>query len=376
MRRATWLALVTVVLTGCGGVPPETDPLAPIPEDINPDQIVPAPLAESWRRTFENALTIRPAVGENNVYLAFSNELAALRALDGEPLWSVPLDSEISAAPVALGAQVVVATGGDDDFPARVWWIANDSSIAAQREMERPPLEIGAVPGTVVYIDDSGVGRIAGGVEWRVPVEGPVTIDLSVEDTLALVTTSGGRLLALDTDDGELRWDYVADGGQLTRPAIADGRVYFGDSEGRVIALRASNGGRLWDRSLGVNFVGAPAVTEDLLWVAGLDAQLRIFKAGNGTLLHTMPLSSRNYLDMTTFDVWTVVGPQYGPWVAYRGPTRAESNRAPGRVGRPVRIQTPGQAVALELPAGSGTAGIAVVNGEETLIFLQPQRGR
>ena len=376
MLRRIVIALLLLPLAACGGPTAETDPLASIADDVNPDQRTPPQLAESWRRTFDDPLTIRPTVGASNVYLAFGNELAALRAADGESLWRVPLDSEISAAPLALGGQVVVGTAGDDEgTPPRILWIANDSSIAAQRPIEAPPLEIAGVPGTVVYIDGSSVGRLAGGIEWRLPVETTETIELSLEDGLVFVTAAPGRLLALDERDGTVRWEYVGTAG-LTRPVIAEGRVYFGDTEGNVTSLHVADGKVAWQRPLGIGIVGGPVLTADLVWFAGLGAELRAFKAANGTIQHTAPLSSRTYLDMATYDPWVIVGPHRGPWVTVRGPTRSERGRSPALPGRTVQVRLPGQAVDLELAAGSGPAGVALVNGEETLVFLQLLRAR
>jgi len=370
------VALLLLPLAACGGPTVETDPLASIAADVDPDQRTPPQLAESWRRTFEDPLTIRPTVGANNVYLAFGNELAALRAADGEPLWRIPLDSEISAAPVALGAQVIVGTAGDDDgTPARILWIANDSSIAAQRPIEAAPLEIDGTPGTVVYIDGSSVGRIAGGIEWRLPVEATETVELSVEDGLVLVTAAPGRLLALDDRDGTVRWEHVGSA-RLTRPVIAAGRVYFGDADGIITSLHVANGRVAWQRPLGIGIVGGPVTTADLVWVAGLGSELRAFKASNGTIQHTTALSSRTYLDMATYDPWIIVGPHRGPWVTVRGPTRSERGPSPALPGRTVQVRLPGAAIDLELAAGSGPAGVAVVNGDDTLVFLQLLRTR
>ncbi len=83
-------------------------------------------------------------------------------------------------------------------------------------------------------------------------------------------------------------------------------------------------------------------------------------------------MPSRNYLDLVTFDLWTVLGPRYGPWTAVRGPTDAEGNRPPQRVS----IAPPPTGADLELPPASGAAGVAVVNGTNTVVFLQPRRPR
>ena len=322
--------------------------------------------------TPEIPLTLRPAVGENAIYLAQGNRLAAWNVSDGLPRWpAVVLDSEISAAPVALGDQVVVATGGRSP---RVWWFGSDSRPIEQAPVEAPITEISAAPGVLVYIDERGVGRL-GDVQWHTPVEDVQSVAISVDHGLAVVTVAPGVLKAFDLGNGSQRWQYDA-GGPITRADVAADRLFVGGGEQGLLALRVANGRLLWKRSLGTGVEGAPAHAQDLVWVAGLDAQLHAFKAGNGTQMGqlTTDLSSRNYLDIASFEPWVVVGALYGPWLAVRGPTRAE--RAGRAIGLPVRQPNAVGRPDLKIPAGTGAAGVAVVNGDGSVVFLQPQRAR
>jgi outer membrane protein assembly factor BamB len=315
-------------------------------------------------------------VGENAVYLAQADRLAAWDVADGRPLWPpVVFDSDISAAPVAVGDQVVVATGGDQSgVGPRVWWLGSDSTLIRQSLVDAPLTELGAAAGTLVYIDESGVGRI-GDTAWHTPVDGVESITLAADHGLALVTSADGAMTAFDVDNGAQRWRYDA-GEPITRPALAGDRLFIAAGELGVIAIAVADGRLAWRRPLGTSVQGAPAYAQDLVWVAAFDARLHAFKAGNGTLMGglTIELSSRNYLDLVSFDPWVVAGPLYGPWIAVRRPTRVERAdltvrvrvRQPNTVGRPD----------LEIPAGVGPAGVAVVNGNGSVSFLQPQRSR
>jgi outer membrane protein assembly factor BamB len=377
------VALAAAVLAAspaCGGRPLDADPLASMAEAVSEDERATAPLVESWRRTPETPLTLRPAVGANNVYLALGNQLVAWEVTNGASRWTpVNLDSEISAAPVALGQQVVVATRGDDSagLRPRVLWFANDSTLVRQVPVADAISEISAVPGTLVYIDRRGVGRLGGGLEWHTAVEGPATVELAIDHGLAYVTTTAGELLAFDVLDGSLRWRHDA-GGSISRASVAAGRVYVGGGELDILALRASDGHVAWRRILGIAVVGAPGYVQDLVWVAALDAKLHAYKASNGTEIGTLlvELSSRNYLDVTSFDPWVVVGPMYGPWTAVRAPTRNEQRQAPTRVTVLQAGGSEGGRADFIIPAGSGPAGVAVVNDDGTVVFLQPRRAR
>ncbi|MGD8331355.1 MAG: PQQ-binding-like beta-propeller repeat protein [Acidobacteriota bacterium] len=374
---ATTLALLTTA--GCGGAPAETDPLASIAEAVRAEDRAPAPLAEVWRRTPDAALSLQPAVGEQSVYLALGNRLHAWSTLDGTPRFApIELESEISAPPATAEQQVVVATRGDGDIPPRLWRFGADGAPLSQTPLQSPIREIGTAPGTLVYVDETGVGRLGGG-DWHTSLEQARTVTLAAASNVALVTTADGVLAALDVASGAVRWQHHSDD-PITRAVAADDRVYFGAGIQGVVALRARDGGVAWRRPLGTPVVGAPALTEDLLWVAAFDAKLHAFKASNGTEMegYLTALSSRGYLDLASYDPWVVVGPAYGPWVAVRGPTRAElAVRAQQRPEQVTVRQPAGEGNPdLAVPAGSGPAGVAVVNADGTVVFLQPQRAR
>jgi outer membrane protein assembly factor BamB len=381
--------LLLIGAAGCGGISPDADPLASIADSVPEEERAPARLAEAWRRVPPAPLTLAPAVGESGVYLAAGNQLLAWRTVDGEDLWRLPFDSSISAAPLAAPAgPIVVATHGGDGVPPRLWWVSTTGDLIGQRPMPQAVLELAAAPrgpseqaapaADVIYRDDGGVGRVGpgeGSAEWYEEVAGLQTIVAAGATDLVLVNTSEGRLLAFAASDGAAQWEYTAQGSGLTRPAVTAERIYVGDDGGRIVALDAGDRAEIWHRNLGVAVIGAPAVTGDLLWVAALDGRLHGYDAGNGTVLHDFALSSRNYLDLTDFGPWLIVGARRGPWLAVRAPTRAE------RSGGLVRVQVPRNAnePAIELPAAAGPAGVAVVNGPSptsALVFLQPQLPR
>ncbi len=367
--------------SACGGLAADADPLASMARAVREDERHPAPLSESWRRAPTNLLTLRPTVGANNVYLAIGNQLVAWRVSNGETSWGpFLLESDVGAAPALIGQQVVIATRGNDATGPRVWWFSNDGSLNSQAPVAAPISEISAVPGTVIYIDDRGVGRLGGSSEWHTALDNATTVELAAEHGLALVTTASGRLLALDVQDGELRWQHDAES-RISRAHVSNDRAYVGTVDGDVIAFEIADGRIDWRRTLGTSVVGSPGRAEELLWVAGLDARLTAFNSGNGTQMYSVELSSRNYLDIATFGQWAVVGARYGPWLAVRGPTRTEQRQGnPRQPTPPVRVEVQEPPATnrpdLTIPAGSGPAGVAVVTSDGTVVFLQPQRAR
>ena len=375
IRRAAGFLLLVSFLGSCGGRAANTDPLASITEAVSENELIPPPLTVAWsRRPGSDAapLTLRPAVSERHVFLVFGDRLEAWSTEDGTPEWEMVLDSEVSAAPAVTGDRVIVATTGDDDGAPAIWSITGDlGSIVDRQTIEAPAKELAALQDTVVYADAAGATRLGRTAQWRIELEGVITVTASESHGLVFVSTADGRLLALDAGDGSERWSYAIDATErLTRPAIGTDLVYVGGTDGQIVALRVRDGQTAWTQQIGIDIVGAPAVAGEYLWVAGLDAALRGLRATNGTKLYTLTTNmSRNYLDMTSFGVWAVVGPRYGPWLAVRGPTRSEQ-------AGPTQVRAPNSPLDLELPPASGPAGVAVVNGDGTVMFMRPERRR
>ncbi|MBO07500.1 MAG: hypothetical protein CL478_04390 [Acidobacteria bacterium] len=373
-RLPVALALISICCS-CSDLPLDTDPLLSMAEVVSEEKRYPAPLTEAWRRSPNKPISFQPAVGTNNVYLVVDNKLVAWSVRTGATLWdAVDFESEISAAPVVIGQQVVIATMGSDSIEPRVWWFSSDGSLGSQAPVATSISKLNGEPEMVVYIDERGVGRLGGVRNWHTPLEKPATVNLATEHQVALITTEDGLLLAFRLNDGKIDWQYDA-GTKITGAYVAKEIAYIGTAGGDLIAFNLKDGRIEWQRILGTSVVGSPAQTEELLWVAGLDARLTALKAENGTHLYTVDLSSRNYLDITPFTQWIAVGAHYGPWLAVRGPSRAEEEQG---LLAPVQIQVQGPPVtnqaALSIPAGSGPAGLAVVNGDGMVVFLEPQR--
>lgn len=380
--RGTALVLLALS-TACGAPAVETDPLASIAPDVRADERIPPPLAEVWRRLPDDPVTLRPAVGDDSVHVVTGRRMLTWSTVDGSSRGApILLESDISAPPVARGDEVIVATAGSDAAPPRLARFGADNVMIGLTPLQAPIRELDADGDVVVFVDADGVGRLGGGSDWHTSIEGPATVRLAVAARLALVTTGDGRLLALDIDNGEQRWELSTDA-ELSRARVAGGRVFLTAGSEGLLALDVRDGGIHWQRRTGTTVRGAPAVAQELVWIAGFDAKLRAYKASNGTEMGelTVALSSRNYLDLVSFEPWVVVGASYGPWIAVRGPTPFEIGQSASRRGqraRQVTVQqqnTPGRPD-LSVPPASGPAGVAVTNWDGSVAFLQPRRSR
>ena len=130
-----------------------------------------------------------------------------------------------------------------------------------------------------------GFDAATGAVRWRfeggrgfstdVLRHGQNVLAVSIEDDVE-------RLVALDMQTGELRWEFVeplAESDDERRPlnrspAIVDHVVYLGTLSGKVYALEASNGEILWELDLGEPIVTPVTVDEEFLYCASASGQL------------------------------------------------------------------------------------------------------
>ena len=132
-------------------------------------------------------------------------------------------------------------------------------------------------------------------------------------DTL-YVGTMDGDFRAIELESGAKIWDFELEGEEdrravYGRPAVLDGKVYFGGYDGVMYAL-TQDGGSLWDREVGdvSPMVGGPAVEDGVVMIGSSDGTFYAFDAGDGSLEWTFPTGNR---------VWSTPAAQNG--VVYFG---------------------------------------------------------
>jgi outer membrane protein assembly factor BamB len=360
-----------VCSTACGGSAYlDADPLAPIPTEVEEDEILPPPLTPVWQtRSLDDAGAaliplFRPAVGPDHVFLAYPDRIHALRASDGSLSWQVELVAV--APPVVHHDELIVATAG------AIWWLAvEDGSFLAQRRMSQTPTIVAAAGDSVIFIDGAALYQVDKNVQgWVAETVGATALVTNATGDTAYVSTDNGALIAIDTATGNERWRYTTEGEvRLSAAAVADDLVYVAGNDQFLTAIDARSGKRKWRRILGVDAHGAPAVVDGIVYVAPLDSMLHGFDARNGSQLYSLSVSSRTYIDLVAYDPWVVVGPRYGPWLRARAPEVFTARAA-------LLSDTVARGSTLRISPGVGPAGVALANGDGTVIFLRPQEPR
>lgn len=222
-----------------------------------------------------------PAISGGILYAGTTNELLALRALTGEPLWRVTLDAELMVAPVMQGTTIVVLLKPDQLRAMRL----SDGSEAWRRVVPEPsasPSMAGDENGVVVASGDR-VSRFAsddGRLVWERELGGMLTAP-AISGDRVFVGSTDNYLYALDTNSGRLLWRYGA-GGDVVGATADDRFVYFAALDNLLRALRRGNGNQVWKRELATRTIAPPSTFGGIVVVSGNNPALAAFNAATG----------------------------------------------------------------------------------------------
>jgi outer membrane protein assembly factor BamB len=230
-----------------------------------------------WLVQISAAPAVSPLVADGYVYLSLKpGTVAAFRTKDGREAWRVPLAADhelasgsnlvfvpaaeaVHALDVATGREVWLAPTGTITAPLLVrtgWLIAiSGEKLSAYR----------AADGSRVWTGDTGE------IRERPTIDG---------DTLYLSTTDG-RVLALDLANGQQRWEQRL-GGAGRQPLVYGDRVYVGSNDRWFYALKTKDGERDWRWRIGAELLGRADADEQHVYVTAMDNLLHAFDRVSG----------------------------------------------------------------------------------------------
>ncbi|MEZ4381629.1 MAG: PQQ-binding-like beta-propeller repeat protein [Nannocystaceae bacterium] len=118
-----------------------------------------------------------------------------------------------------------------------------DELAVVTTDVERRQLYVGSRDGTLLALDVDD-----GSLRWERDFGGPLASEPVLVDgePVLLVGSDNGALTALDLDTHELRWVYETQGTLRGRPIIVENVVYFANSRDQVFALDVRTGAWRW----------------------------------------------------------------------------------------------------------------------------------
>lgn len=298
-RSAALVALLGLVLSGCGSAPPAVPPTL-LMDIVNPSIVV----LEQWKRGIGAGsdyagAAFQPAVADGFVYAAAADgRVTSLALVGGDPVWVVELDETLRSG-VAVDTQSVYVATRDGQV------IALDREDGSERwrrsvnrEILEPPLVAGgrvlarAANGDVLSLD-----VVTGEQLWRYGSRMP---DLAVRGSAMpewvpggyIIPLDDGRLVALDERNGRVVWEAVISEPRGatpverivdvdTRPVVIDDTVVVGSRRGDLVAVNGQSGQAKWRRQLGP--ISSLAAAREHVYVVEQNGEVSAVDASDGS---------------------------------------------------------------------------------------------
>ncbi|HSQ39890.1 MAG TPA: PQQ-binding-like beta-propeller repeat protein [Anaerolineales bacterium] len=257
------LALLTLTLSACGGVPTAT----------------------TWPGL---------AADENAAYLANGSIVYAVRLSDGEQLWSFPEKPGVKlifyANPVLTSdGQLLIGSSGSDHSlflvdaeTGKSDWFFN----GARDQWVASPLVVGNMvyapnaDGNLYILDLSipGDDKLTGTVQLEGRLWGQPTTD----DNLIFVTSLDHKVFAVDPQKKSVAWSLELDGAVAGSALVADGKLYVGSFGATLQAIDIATHKIAWTASTQSWIWGGPILAGETLYVGDLDGNFYSINTADG----------------------------------------------------------------------------------------------
>ena len=223
------------------------------------------PFRRVWTFRARQLLEFPPVLGYGRLYFTNnSGVMFAVNAKTGKRAWKKPIGRCVAATP-AVGEHTVY-----------------------QAFMNRPPCNSKAKPGRLegeVIAFATGFGKI----RWRTRI-GPTESSPLLDGRRLYVGDWRGRVYALDTRTGRVRWTFQGKGRIKGAIAKSGNRLFVGTYDGYLYAIRAGTGKVIWrtrsqDRLGGRGqFYSTPSVAYGRVYVGSTDGKVYSYGAASGKL--------------------------------------------------------------------------------------------
>ncbi|MFC7153919.1 PQQ-binding-like beta-propeller repeat protein [Halomarina halobia] len=226
-----------------------------------------------------------PALACGALYVSALNRTVALDAATGERLWSADVGVaafDDTASPTVRDGTLFVPASGvvaalDAETGERRWTAAVDGGVAG--------VAVGDRAYAAAHTNDGGhlvAITPAGERWWRTDDLGELYTAPVVAGGTVYATSKRGRLSAVATADGSVRWTQRIADGVYAPPAVADGRVFVPAGNGRFArALDVETGEALWRAETGPS-TAAPVVLGDEVLVGSANRGIFLLDAATG----------------------------------------------------------------------------------------------
>ncbi|MCI0400247.1 MAG: outer membrane protein assembly factor BamB [Gammaproteobacteria bacterium] len=285
------LMLCLFPISGCGfntyvtnyfGGEDNADPPTPLEEFDATLQVVTLWTKQAGKGEGERYLRLTPAATPERIYTADPRgEVSAFDTSNGQLLWQVDTDEQISGGPGISEGLVLVGT--------------SEGQVLAVAEEEKK-------------------------VQWETHVSSEVLAPPLIADNVALIRTVDGKIFALNARSGEQLWVYERTVPALTLrgtggPVVAGDMVICGFASGRLVALELSAGKPIWETPVAipsgrselermVDIDTTPYVVDGTVYVATIHGRIAAIDQASGRMIWNRDMSSYAGVDVDERNVY------------------------------------------------------------------------
>ena len=269
---ALWPALLSAVLVGCSSLD-ALNPFAssgPKMAELQPLEVTTAQARVVWKDDVGNGepYAFAPAVVGSSVYAA-ARDGSIVRLDDGRPVWRIKAEKPLSGGVGADESMLAVGTAKGDVFA----YSAADGKLL-----------------------------------WQVKASSEVLAPPAVGGGLVIVRSGDHRLTAYDATDGSRKWIYQRPTPPLSvrvtaAPVVVDKFVFVGFPGGKLIAVNADNGAPLWEGTVALpkgvteldriaDVSSVPVIDGRTICAVAFQGRISCFDLGSGNLIWAREISS------------------------------------------------------------------------------------
>lgn len=195
--------------------------------------------------------------GEQNIALAYNNDVAILSPVNGAPLRLIN----------PVNGQAML----DSENNPRSWILHGSNNDGAQ--FYSLPIVLDAE--TVLVAANSGklllVDSVLLEVKQSIPLPDKIVASMLVADGIVYVPYQNGGLSALSLDDFREIWRFHTEEGVWATPLLVEDMIIVPSIDHNLYALDRSSGHRLWSVDLGGSVASTPLLANDRLYVGSFN---------------------------------------------------------------------------------------------------------
>ena len=226
---------------------------------------------------------------------------------------SVGKSGVYSFTPAVLGSTIYAASSDGDliriDNGKQTWKISAEQPLSGGVGADDSMVVVGSPKGDLLAFSSSD-----GKLLWKSKTSSEILSPPVLGGGMVIVRSGDNRLAAYDTADGKRKWYFQRPMPALSlrvsaRPLIDGKYVFAGFPAGKLIAVSTSNGSAAWDGTVALpkgateldrvaDITSAPVISGRSVCAVAFQGRVACFDLGNGNLVWARDMSSAAGLDI------------------------------------------------------------------------------